>query len=119
MIWRLGFCIASISRRKGIGGDRISTSDQNHSYVDEAGDPILFGSKRGSGVIIGDDGCSKFFIMGKLEVADPERLSPQDLMKIAAYEWRQEFACATINETGNLRPGVRKKKNLAVGRPRP
>ncbi len=49
--------------------------DKIHSYVDEAGDPTLFGSKRGSGVIIGNDGCSKFFIMGKLEVADPECLS--------------------------------------------
>ena len=49
--------------------------DQIHSYVDEAGDPTLFGSKRGSGVIVGNDGCSKFFIMGKLEVADPASLS--------------------------------------------
>ena len=49
--------------------------DSIHSYVDEAGDPTLFGRKRGSGVIVGNDGCSKFFIMGKLEVADPESLS--------------------------------------------
>ena len=49
--------------------------DQIQSYVDEAGDPTLFGSKRGSGVIVGNDGCSKFFIMGKLEVADPASLS--------------------------------------------
>lgn len=49
--------------------------DAIHSYVDEAGDPTLFGRKRGSGVIVGNDGCSKFFIMGKLEVADPESLS--------------------------------------------
>ena len=49
--------------------------DQIHSYVDEAGDPTLFGSKRGSGVIVGNDGCSKFFIMGKQKVADPESLS--------------------------------------------
>lgn len=48
-----------------------------HSYVDEAGDPALFGSKRGSGVIVGNDGCSKFFIMGKLEVDNPEALSAQ------------------------------------------
>jgi len=53
------------------------SSDQIHSYVDEAGDPILFGSRRGSGVIIGNDGCSKFFIMGKLEVAVHESLSQQ------------------------------------------
>jgi hypothetical protein len=49
--------------------------DQIHSYVDEAGDPTLFGRKRGSGVIVGNDGCSKFFIMGKLEVADSKGLS--------------------------------------------
>ena len=51
--------------------------DQIHSYVDEAGDPTLFGRKRGSGVIVGNDGCSKFFIMGKLEVADPKSLSEE------------------------------------------
>lgn len=49
--------------------------DLIHSYVDEAGDPTLFGRKRGSGIIVGNEGCSKFFIMGKLEVADPEGLS--------------------------------------------
>lgn len=52
-----------------------SQPDTIHSYVDEAGDPILFGRKRGSGIIVGNDGCSKFFIMGKLEVADPDALS--------------------------------------------
>lgn len=50
-------------------------SNSIHSFVDEAGDPILFGRKRGSGVIVGNDGCSNFFIMGKLEVEDPELLS--------------------------------------------
>ena len=50
-------------------GDRID------SYVDEAGDPILFGRRRGSGVIVGKEGCSKFFIIGKLEVDDPATLS--------------------------------------------
>lgn len=49
--------------------------DHIHSYVDEAGDPTLFGSKRGSGVIVGNEGCSKFFIMGKLEVAEPDVLA--------------------------------------------
>lgn len=52
-------------------GDRID------SYVDEAGDPILFGRRRGSGVIVGKEGCSKFFIIGKLEVGDPARLSAE------------------------------------------
>jgi len=46
-------------------------SDHLHIFVDEAGDPTLFGSKRGSGVIVGNPGCSQYFIMGKLEVHDP------------------------------------------------
>ncbi|MCC5840512.1 MAG: hypothetical protein JJT96_10335 [Opitutales bacterium] len=49
--------------------------DAIHSYVDEAGDPTLFGRKRGSGVIVGNDGCSNFFILGKLEVDNPEVLA--------------------------------------------
>ena len=49
--------------------------DQIHSYVDEASDPTSSGSKRGSGVIVGNNDFSKFFIMGKLEVADPASLS--------------------------------------------
>ena len=52
-------------------GDRID------SFVDEAGDPTLFGRRRGSGVIVGKEGCSKFFIIGKLEVGDPARLSAE------------------------------------------
>ena len=52
-------------------------SDHLYSYVDEAGDPILFGKKRGSGVIIGNEGCSQYFIMGKLEVHDPDSFSSE------------------------------------------
>lgn len=42
-------------------------------YVDEAGDPHLFNAK--GRVIVGQDGCSRFFILGKLEVPDPEGLA--------------------------------------------
>jgi len=49
--------------------------DQIYSFVDEAGDPTLLGRKRGSSVIVGNEGCSKFFIMGKLEVEDPAILA--------------------------------------------
>jgi len=41
-------------------------------FVDEAGDAVLFDNKGRS--IIGKQGCSRFFILGVLEVADPERL---------------------------------------------
>jgi len=50
-------------------------SETIYSFVDESGDPTLFGKKRGSGPIIGNEGCSHYFIMGKLEVEDPVGLS--------------------------------------------
>ena len=40
-----------------------------HYFVDEAGDPTLFARRRRS--IVGQEGCSKYFILGKLEVDDP------------------------------------------------
>ena len=40
-----------------------------HYYIDEGGDGTLF-SKRGK-VLIGTEGCSRFFILGLLEVPDP------------------------------------------------
>jgi len=44
-----------------------------HYFVDEAGDPTLFNRK--GQIIAGNEGCSKFFILGKLDVADPEGLA--------------------------------------------
>ena len=46
-----------------------------HYFVDEAGDPTLFG-KRGK-VLVGSEGCSKYFILGKLDVADPALLASE------------------------------------------
>lgn len=42
-------------------------------FVDEAGDPTLFNGK--GAPIVGSQGCSNFFIVGKLEVDDPVALS--------------------------------------------
>lgn len=42
-------------------------------YVDEAGDPVLFNSK--GQVLIGTPGCTRFFILGVLDVANPEKLA--------------------------------------------
>ncbi|MFH1634454.1 MAG: hypothetical protein ABIG63_10680 [Chloroflexota bacterium] len=50
-------------------------------FVDEAGDGTLF-SRRGR-VIIGKPGCSRFFILGLLDIPNPERLS-QDLENLRA-----------------------------------
>jgi len=46
-----------------------------HYFVDEAGDTTLF-AKRGK-ILVGSDGCSKYFIMGKLEIANPAKLSEE------------------------------------------
>lgn len=44
-----------------------------HYFVDEGGDPTLF---NGNGtVIVGRPGCSRFFILGVLEVPDPQSLA--------------------------------------------
>lgn len=43
-----------------------------HYFVDEAGDGTLFDRK--GRVIIGTEGCSRFFILGLLDIADPKPL---------------------------------------------
>jgi len=44
-------------------------------YVDEAGDPVLF-NRRGQ-VMVGQPGCSRFFILGVLWVGEPKSLRQQ------------------------------------------
>ncbi|MFO1020289.1 MAG: DUF3800 domain-containing protein [Planctomycetales bacterium] len=52
-----------------------NNSGVKYYFVDEAGDPTLFG-RRGK-VLVGSEGCSKFFILGKLDVSYPEILSSE------------------------------------------
>ena len=40
-----------------------------HYFVDEAGDPTLFDRK--GRIIINENGCSNYFILGKMEIDDP------------------------------------------------
>lgn len=40
-----------------------------HYFVDEAGDPTLFNRK--GRVIVNEDGCSNYFILGKMEIEEP------------------------------------------------
>lgn len=46
--------------------------DIRHYFVDEGGDSTLFASK--GKVMIGTQGCSRFFMLGLLDVFDPARL---------------------------------------------
>lgn len=50
------------------------TQDILHYFVDEAGDPALFQGRRGM-PLAGTTGCSRYFILGKLEVDDPAALA--------------------------------------------
>lgn len=51
---------------------RNSSNEIRHYFVDEGGDSTLFSSK--GKVIIGTTGCSRFFMLGLLDVANPDRL---------------------------------------------
>jgi hypothetical protein len=46
---------------------------RRHYFVDEAGDPTLFDAR--GRVLVGQPGCSRYFMMGVLDVADPAALS--------------------------------------------
>jgi hypothetical protein len=46
-----------------------SAGNTLHYFVDEAGDPTLFNRK--GHLIIGGDGCSNYFILGKMEIDEP------------------------------------------------
>ena len=48
---------------------QLEESGIRHYYVDEAGDPSLF--KRRGKVIVGEQGCSSFFILGLADVREP------------------------------------------------
>jgi hypothetical protein len=50
-----------------------------HYFVDEAGTPTLFGKRRQ--VIVGQEGCSNYFFLGKVDVDDPAVLG-QDLEEL-------------------------------------
>lgn len=52
---------------------RVDPPSVHHYFVDEAGDPTLFNSK--GRVIAGTEGCSRFFILGNLDVAEPQGLA--------------------------------------------
>ena len=46
-----------------------------HYFVDEAGDSVLFGRRRK--VLIGQEGCSRFFMLGNLQIAEPQALEAE------------------------------------------
>jgi hypothetical protein len=58
-----------------------TTPSVKHYFVDEAGDPVLFDGK--GRVLVGTEGCSRYFVVGLLDVADATKLSA-DLANLRA-----------------------------------
>lgn len=56
---------------RSVSGDRGRTS--RNYFVDEAGDGVLFDRK--GRLIVGENGCSRYFMLGVLDIADPAGLS--------------------------------------------
>lgn len=52
-----------------LNSDKPADKSALHFFVDEAGDPVLFDGK--GGILVGTEGCSRTFIVGKLDVAEP------------------------------------------------
>jgi hypothetical protein len=52
--------------------DTAAPGSALHFFVDEAGDPTLFDAK--GRILVGQEGCSQTFILGKLDVDDPAAL---------------------------------------------
>ena len=46
-----------------------TAKDTIHYFVDEAGDPVLFNRK--GRLIVDENGCSSYFILGKMEIDEP------------------------------------------------
>jgi len=53
----------------------FESTDTKHYFVDEAGDPTLF-ARQGK-VLVGSEGCSRFFIVGLADVENPAQLAAE------------------------------------------
>ncbi|MDI6769774.1 MAG: hypothetical protein QMD04_08870 [Anaerolineales bacterium] len=53
--------------------ERKSIPEIRHYFVDEAGDGNLFNRK--GRLRFGEEGCSRYFILGVLDVPAPDRIS--------------------------------------------
>jgi len=72
-----------------------------HYFVDEAGDPTLFNRTRQ--VAVGMEGCSRYFILGLLDVEDPDTLSA-DMERVR----KEIFSDPYFRNVPSLRPEARK-----------
>jgi uncharacterized protein DUF3800 len=82
-----------------------SKPTERHYFVDEAGDPVLFNRKKR--IVVGTEGCSSFFILGLMDISEPEKLG-NDLSELRS----QVLADPYFAKVPSMRP-ERKKTALA------
>jgi hypothetical protein len=87
-----------------------------HYFIDEAGDPVLFGKRK---VIVGTQ-CSRYFLLGKLEVGDPVALAQalNDLRKQLLADPYFNSAPSMKPEEGKTAIAFHAKDDLAEVRDR-
>ena len=78
-----------------------TAKDTIHYFVDEAGDPTLFNRK--GHLIIGDEGCSNYFILGKMEIDEPAEVE-RELEDLRA----ELLADPYFKDVPSMRPNNRK-----------
>jgi hypothetical protein len=72
-----------------------------HYFVDEAGDPLLFNRKKQT--IVGKEGCSTFFMLGKVDIDDPAGMS-RDLTALR----ERLLADPYFKDVPSMKPGEKK-----------
>jgi hypothetical protein len=77
------------------------TEPTRRYFVDEAGDPTLF-DRRGN-VVVGKQGCSRFFMLGLLHAGDPDALA-RDLAQLRS----QLLADPYFRKVPSMQPAARK-----------
>ncbi|MBA3485509.1 MAG: DUF3800 domain-containing protein [Pirellulales bacterium] len=83
-------------------GDASNTPPPTcHYFVDEAGDPVLF--NRHKQIVVGKEGCSRYFMLGLLEVAEPDALA-QKLETLRA----ELLADPYLSQVESMKPARRK-----------
>ncbi len=55
-----------------MGETREPVPTERHYFVDEAGDPVLFNRRKR--IVVGTEGCSSYFILGLMDISEPESL---------------------------------------------
>jgi hypothetical protein len=72
-----------------------------HYFVDEAGDGNIFNHRKE--LVVGQEGCSAFFILGLLDVVEPEQLE-NDVSRLRA----ELLADPYLSKVPSMQPGQRK-----------